>query len=131
MQRHAAGRGAAHGAAPRPDDEVGDAGEHRPDEVPGLGRVVRAVGLHEDDGAGARRRSGAGARQTRVAVAPARLAQQRGAGGADQLRPAVGGTVVDEDRAPQQAEVAELRQERGQGLGLVEHGHDDAVVWRR
>ena len=82
VQRHAAGRGAAHGAAPRADDEIGDAGEDRPDEVPGLRRVVGAVGLHEDDGAGARRRGGAGARQAGVAVAPARLAQQRRAGGA-------------------------------------------------
>ena len=123
--------GAAHGAAPRPDDEVGHAGEHRLDEVARLGRVVGAVGLEEDDGAGARGRSRAGARQARVAVAAARLAQQRRAGRADQLRSAVGGAVVDEQRAAEQAEAPELREERGQGLGLVEHGHDDAVVWRR
>ncbi len=58
-----AGGGAAHGASPRPDDEIGDAGQDRPDEVPDLGRVVGAVGLEEDDGAGARGRSRAGARQ--------------------------------------------------------------------
>ncbi len=130
VQRHAAGRGAAHRAAPRPDDEVGDAGEHRLHEVSGLSRVVGAVGLHEDDGTGARRRGGTGARQTGVAVAPARFTQQRRAGGADELRPAVGGAVVDEERALQQAEAPKLRQEPGQGLGLVEHRHDDAVVWR-
>ena len=89
MQRHVAGRGAAHGAPPRPDDEIGHAGEDGLDEVADLRRVVGAVGLQEDDGAGARGRGRAGAGQARVAVAAARLTQQRRAGGADELRAAV------------------------------------------
>jgi len=131
VERHATAREAAHGAAPRADHEIRDAGEHGLDEEARLGRVVGAVGLEEDDGAGARGRSSAGARQAGVAVAAARLTEQRRAGGADELRAAVAGAVVHEERAVQQPELAEFREQRRQSLGLVEHGHDDAVVWRR
>ena len=130
VRRHAAGRGAAHGPPSRPDDEVGDAGQDGADEKPDLRRIVGPVRLHEHDGSGARGRSRTGARQAGEAVAAPRLVQDGPAGGADQRRAAVGGAVVDEERALEQAEAPELRQELGQGLGLVEHGHDDEVRWR-
>ena len=127
VRRHAAGRGASHRPPPRSDDEVGGARQDRPDEEPDLRRVVGPVGLHEHDGAGARGRSRAGAPQARVAVPTSRLVQHGPPRGADQRRAAVGRAVVDEERALEQAEAPELHEERGQGLGLIEHGHDDEV----
>ena len=98
------------------------------DQIARLGRVVGAVGFHEDHGAGAgaERRSSPG--ETRIAVAAPGLAQQRGASPLDQRRTAVARAVVDEERALEQVERAQLGEQRRQRLGLVEDGHDDAVV---
>jgi hypothetical protein len=72
---------------------------------------------------------GAGAGEARVPVAAPRLAQDLATGGPHDPGAAVRRAVVHEDRVVQQAEITELRQQRRQGLRLVEHRHDDAVLW--
>ena len=129
MQRHPARRCAVHGPAARADDKVGLVGQNGADEVAHLRRVVGPVRLHEDDRPGAASRSGAGAGEARIAVASPRFAQQCPAGRGDQRGAAVGRAIVDEERAAEQTEAAQLGQQSRQSRGLVEHRHDDEVVW--
>jgi len=72
---------------------------------------------------------GAGAGEAGVSVASSRFAQQCRAGRGDQAGAAIGRAVVHEERAVQQTEAAQLGQQSRQGRGLVEHRHDDEVVW--
>ena len=108
------------------DHQVRLAAQHRPDEQGQVARVVAAVALHEDDGAGAARERGAGARQTGVAVPAPRLVDDPRAARLEQLATAVARAVVDEDRALEEPGLGgELGEQAGQRRGLVQDRDDD------
>jgi hypothetical protein len=93
-----------------------------------LRRIVGTVGLQEHDRAGAAGGGLAGAGEAGIAVTPTRLSEDLSARGTDDLRATVGRPVVDEERLAEQAEVRELREQRGQRLRLVEDGDDDKEI---
>jgi hypothetical protein len=129
VQRHPAGGRSVHGGAARADHQISVTGEDGIDEETHLRRVVGPIRLHEDNGARAAGSGLASARKAGESVAAPRFVQQRRAGRSDQFGAAVGLAVVHEQRAPEQAEAAQLGQQRRQGRSLVEHRHDDEVVW--